>query len=115
MDMNMNVLWHNSDKVTAEQVKRMDMFWGDNSWRQVAYKKTPGLFGEIEEKTHSDIFAEAFRKRLKKVAGFKYVPEPMPMRNTKGGVVYYLFFASPNETGGKIVREIFDTYRNKGL
>lgn len=36
------------------------------------------------------------------------------MRNSKGAIVYYLFFASPNEKGGKIVREIFDRYRGKG-
>ena len=55
-----------------------------------------------------------YRKRLKEVAGFKYVPEPIPMRNSKNAVVYYLFFASSNSTGEKIVKEIFDRYRNRG-
>jgi hypothetical protein len=55
----------------------------------------------------NQMIAEAYRKRLKEVAGFKYVPEPIPMRNSKNAVVYYLFFASPNETGAKIVGEIF--------
>jgi hypothetical protein len=36
------------------------------------------------------------------------------MRNSKGAVVYYLYFASPNKTGARIVNEIFDQYRNKG-
>ena len=57
---------------------------------------------------------EAFRSRLKTIAGFGYVPEPLPMRNTKGAVVYYLFFASPKKTGGKIVTDIFNTYKNRG-
>jgi len=52
---------------------------------------------------------------LNKTAGFNYVPDPIPMRNTKGATIYYLFFASPNETGGKIVKEIFNKYKNKGL
>ena len=55
---------------------------------------------------------EAYRERLKKVAGFKYVPKPIPMRNTKGPVIYYLFFASPNATANKIVDYIFNKYRN---
>jgi hypothetical protein len=38
----------------------------------------------------------------------------MPMRNSKGAVVYYLYFASPNATGGRIVSQIFDKYRAKG-
>jgi three-Cys-motif partner protein len=115
MDMNMNILWHNPDRVSHEQANRMSSFWGDDSWRQAAYTKQLGLFGPIEEKTGNDAIAEAFGHRLREVAGFKFVPEPIPMRNTKGGVVYYLFFASPNETGGKIVKSIFDKYRNAGI
>jgi hypothetical protein len=37
------------------------------------------------------------------------------MRNTTGAVVYYLFFASPNETGAKIVKDIFRKYGNREL
>jgi three-Cys-motif partner protein len=114
MDANMNILWRFPDKVQASQVARMDAVWGDHSWREAAYKKTPGLFGEMEEKATNKAVIDAFRDRLKKVAGFEYVPEPMPMRNSKGSVIYYLFFASPNRTGGKIVKDIFDNYRNKG-
>ena len=115
MDMNRNILWNNPDKVGQKQLGRMNAFWGDESWREAAYEKQQGLFEAIEEKTSNRIIAEAFRERLNKTAGFSYVPEPIPMRNTKGATIYYLFFASPNETGGKIVKEIFDKYKNKGL
>ena len=115
MDMNMNVLWRNPDKVQASQAARMDMFWGDGTWRQAAYTTTPGLFGGIEEKTESHLIAEAFRERLKTVAGFAFVPTPLAMRNTKGGIVYYLFFASPNRTGHNIVTDIFEKWRRKGI
>jgi len=115
MDMNMNVFWRNPDKVRPEQASRMDAFWGDRSWREAAYTKTPGLFGDMEEKAEGDVIAEAFGKRLRDVAGFKYVPRAMPMINTKGAVVYYLFFASPNKTGAKIVKDIFTKYARKGL
>jgi len=57
--------------------------------------------------------AVAFQKRLKEIAGFGYVPEPMPMRNTRGAIVYYLFFATPNKTGNKIVENIMRKYRNR--
>ncbi len=115
MDMNMNVLWSNPDRVEQKQKDRMNAFWGDDSWREAAYKKEKGLFDDIEEKTSNKVIVEAFRKRLKEVAGFKYVPQPIPMRNTKGAIVYYLFFASPNKTGAKIVDDIFDKYRNRGI
>ena len=54
------------------------------------------------------------RDRLKAVAGFKCVPDPTPMRNSSGAILYYLFFASPNKTGQGILQDIFDTYRGKG-
>jgi len=113
MDMNMNVLWNDPDKVQSEQAERMDKFWGDNSWRNAAYQTTQNLFG-YPEKSDNRTIAEAFRKRLTTVAGFQYVPEPLPMKNTKGAIVYYLFFASPNGTGGKIVNQIFEKYKNHG-
>jgi three-Cys-motif partner protein len=93
----------------------MDAAWGDRSWREAAYKKSQGLFEELEQKAGNATIAEAFRQRLIQNAGFKYVPEPMPMRNSTGAIVYYLFFASPNKTGAKIVNHIFRTYREKGL
>lgn len=114
MDMNRNILRSNPDKVKPEQIERMNAFWGDESWRKAAYASPPRLFEDHEEKTTNEAVVKAFRDRLISVAGFKYVPEALPMRNSKGAVVYYLLFASPNETGGKIVREIFNSYRNRG-
>lgn len=115
MDMNMNILWKNPDKVSKTQIARMDAFWGDHSWRSAAYTKTQGLFDEIEEKSSNEAVAKAFQNRLKRVGGFAYVPSPIPMRNSTGSVLYYLFFASPKETGAKIVKDIFDKYRDRGI
>ena len=36
------------------------------------------------------------------------------MRNSKGATIYYLFFASPNRTGSKILTQIFNNYRSWG-
>lgn len=115
MDMNMNVLWKEPEKVDQKHIGRMNAFWGDESWREAAYEKQQGLFDKIEEKTPNKAIVESFRDRLKTIAGFGYVPEPLPMRNTTGATIYYLFFASPKETGGKIVTDIFNTYKDKGL
>lgn len=113
MDANMNVFWRDPSRVDPDQAARMDAVWGGD-WRSAAYQKTQDLFGEVEEKTSNEEIAQAFRNRLKTVAGFKYVPDPMPMRNSEGAIIYYLFFASPNKTGESIVRDIFNTYRSKG-
>jgi three-Cys-motif partner protein len=94
----------------------MNAFWGDDSWRDIAYATTPNLFGDLEtEKQPNKVIAEAFRERLRRVAGFKYVPEPAPMRNSIGAIVYYLFFAAHQPEADKIVTDIFDAYRRRGL
>ncbi|HEV2498379.1 MAG TPA: three-Cys-motif partner protein TcmP [Terriglobia bacterium] len=115
MDMNMNVLRKNPEKANSAQVERMNRFWGVNSWRELMYDSSGNLFGE-DEKVYrgNEVLAEGYRRRLLDVAGFKYVPKPLPMRNTRGATVYYLFFASPNKTGNKIVEYIFEKYRNQG-
>jgi len=115
MDMNRNVFWFNPENVDEAQIERMNSYWGDDSWKQVAYRQTQGLFDTIQEKTSNEVVAEAFRMRLKETAGFKYVPKPIPMRNTRGAIVYYLFFASQNKTGDKIVRYIFNKYKDRGM
>src|SRR5579863_8811302 len=101
-DMNRNVLWHEPDKVTPEQAARMTAYWGDESWREIVYTTTRNLFG-FPEKEPNKVVAEAFRERLMRVAGFKRVPEPVPMRNSNNAIVYYLFFASQKDTAENIV------------
>ncbi len=68
----------------------------------------------MEEKNANEIVTEAFRERLRKAAGFSNVPQPIPMRNTTGATVYYLYFASQKPVAQDIVNHIFDKYRNRG-
>ncbi len=116
MDMHRNVLWSNPEGVDPADISRMNAYWGDGSWKEAAYRPTPNLFGElvsIKEKNRTIAFA--FQKRLNEVAKFRYVPEPIPMRNSIGNIIYYLFFASQNQTGEKIIEYIFNKYRDRGM
>ena len=108
-DMNRNVFWHNSEGVDRDDILRMNRFWGDESWRSVVYETRNNLFG-YPEKEPNEVIAEAFRQRLMNVANFNHVPEPLAMKNSKGAIVYYLFFASHYETAAKIARQIFRKY-----
>jgi three-Cys-motif partner protein len=114
MDINMNVLRNDPGNVDPIQTARMNRFWGDESWRTVMYDNTGNLFGWDEKVAGNEALAEAYRSRLRDVAGFKFVPAPVPMKNSIGRTIYYLFFASPNPTANKIVEYIFNRYRNKG-
>jgi three-Cys-motif partner protein len=115
MDMNRNALWRRPKLVGAEGPARMTAFWGDESWKAAAYDDVPLLFGQSETiKQSNDKIVEAFVHRLKSVAKFKYVPEPLPMRNSTNAVVYYLFFASQQEVAARIFQDIVKKYRNRG-
>ena len=116
MDMNRNSMLKNFELVDSRDNERMSAFWGDDTWKQAAYSESPqrNLFGDAKfEKEPNDVIAERFRERLKSVAGFKFVPEPIRMRNSIGATLYYLFFASQNETGYRIAKHILDKYRNE--
>jgi three-Cys-motif partner protein len=110
-DMNRNVLWRFPEHVDPVDVDRMIRFWGDASWREIMYSEEQSLFRYPEKTGDNETIAQAFRDRLRTAGGFRHVVDPLPMRNSRGAVVYYLFFASQNPTGDKIVREIFSRYR----
>lgn len=112
MDMNQNVLLRNRDRIKPQQATRMTKFWGDESWRDLYIpSRQESLFGEASvEKSSNEAVVEAYRARLKTVAGFKEVPRPMAMRNSTNAVVYYLFFASQKNVAGHIVQDIFRRY-----
>ena len=112
-DINRNVLWRDPEAVEAIQKARLNSYWGDDSWQEVAYRTDTTLFGTMEKQSN-EVVADAFQERLRKIAGFARVPKPIPMRNTKGAVVYYLFFASQKDTAEHIVSDIFGKYERRG-
>jgi len=117
MDMRRNVLLSNPKDATSSNITRMDAFWGSHSWSDIAYFQTQDLFGDFVDVKQKNIklVTSAFRERLLEVAQFKYVPQPIPMRNTKSSILYFLFFASNNKTGNKILTDIFNKYRDRGM
>jgi three-Cys-motif partner protein len=112
MDMNRNVLRPDPSKKKVEDMTR---FWGDASWRDVAFRRESTLFGPAEDvKVQNWELVQAFRERLQSTASFRYVPDPIAMRNTQRAAVYYLFFGGNNETGARIVKDVFQTAASKG-
>ncbi|HEX3339895.1 MAG TPA: three-Cys-motif partner protein TcmP [Pseudolabrys sp.] len=113
MDMNRNAFWRNPEKVPQDGIERMNRFWGDGSWKQAAYAKSKQpsfLFETEDEKQPNTAIVAAFQQRLKNVAGFKYVPAPLPMLNSRNAAVYYLFFASAKPVAEDIITSIFKKY-----
>jgi three-Cys-motif partner protein len=114
MDINRNALRKNPEKAVSSKVAQMTRLWGDETWLDAGYDQIQTLFDySVPMKVSNERFAEAFRERLEKKAGFKYVPKPMPMRTKTNSVIYYLYFASQKEAGMDIVNDIFNKYRLK--
>ena len=116
MDINRNAIWKNPGQVPQGGIDRMNAFWGDETWRDIAYQDSgqQDLFDfSSKDKQESKIIVDAFRSRLRDHGKFKYVPEPMPLKNSKNVVIYYLFFASQNKTANKIATYLFKKYGAK--
>jgi three-Cys-motif partner protein len=116
MDMNRNAIWREPEKASAADLDRMNRFWGNETWHDVAYvesRQKSFLFEPDKEKQPNDVIADAFRERLKKVAGFTYVPPPLPMKNSNNATLYYLFFGSAKPVAENIINGIFKTRGRK--
>jgi three-Cys-motif partner protein len=114
MDMNRNAIWRGPENARKDGIERMNRFWGDESWREAAYVESDQgnfFFKRKLVKQDNEAIVKAFQKRLKTVAGFEFVPDPLPMRNSNNAVVYYLFFASQAPVAKKIITDIFKKYR----
>jgi three-Cys-motif partner protein len=98
------------ERTPPQQAAALTRFWGDERWREAAYHPSSQkeLFEDVSlEKLSNGAVVAAFRARLRDVAGFRNVPEPVAMKNSTGATVYYLFFASQNQVANKIVNDIF--------
>lgn len=113
MDLNRNVLWHERDKVRKSEKDGFTKVFGNEEWESAAYTTNMNLFNdEYSQKNKTSNVLNAYRNRLKSDAGFKYVPEPIAIKNTAGAIVYHLFFGSQNEAANKVATHILKKFKN---
>ncbi|MEI6633450.1 MAG: three-Cys-motif partner protein TcmP [Chlamydiota bacterium] len=108
MDINRNTLRSRLNDASAIDIVSFKEFWGGEEWIGKMYQ--PDLFGDLDKVGTNRTLAGLFQQRLREVAGFKFVPNPILMKNTKGGELYFLFFASHQPVAQKIVEDIFTKY-----
>jgi len=117
MDMNRKVLWTDPSGVEPAQAARMDRFWGagGEGWREACYEREPGLFGDfpLRKKPGNVPAVNAYRKRLRDVAGFPHVSKALEMRNEEGAILYYLIGASQVPQAVRVFNSIFEKWRRK--
>jgi three-Cys-motif partner protein len=110
MDINRNALRRNRDSALQSKIDQLTALWGDSSWEDAAFSGKGNLFN-TPEKVSNEEFELAWRERLKRKAGFKFVSKPMPMKTKNNSVIYYLYFASQKPVAASIVDDIFNKYR----
>ncbi len=113
MDLNRRVLWHERDRVPQVHIDSANVVFGTDLWQPVAYSTNTNLFSE-EFSTKNDTRAvlKFYRERLKSVAGFQYVPEPIAISNTAGAIMYHLYFGSQKEVANRVASFILKKFKN---
>ncbi len=109
-----------SGDISDAWLKKLEFFLGLDRSEILPFsydkKKVRTLFGEIERVQKKEqvnkMASELYQKRLKDV--FKYVTNPLPLRNRKGWIMYHLIFVSNNKTAHKIASDILNKYKNHG-
>jgi three-Cys-motif partner protein len=112
MDINRNALRRKRDRALQSKIEQLTTLWGDKSWENAAFSSAGKLF-EDPTKVSNEQFEAAWRERLKKKAGFKFISDPMPMKTKTNAVIYYLYFASQKPVAASIVGQIFNKYRKR--
>lgn len=110
MDINRNTLRSRLANADDANIAAFTAFWGSDDWKDLMYAQD--LFGDLDKTGSNQKLATAFQKRLKDVAGFNFVPDPILMHNSKGGPLYYLYFASHQSVAQKVILSIFKKYGN---
>ncbi len=109
MDLLRNVCRNDFRKITPVGFRRMNAFWGDETWRELMYERQGNQTVRVGD---TGKLALAYCKRLREIAQFEYVLDPLPMKNSQGIPLYYLIFACEdklaNKIGGQIIRKFVD-------
>ena len=97
-------------KIPEHLCKKLDKSLGTVKWREDFYQENPqlSLFDknpEIEKIASFESIKRFYLKRLKTV--FQGVADnPLPLKNSKNSILFYLFFAVGNPRGKKIALDI---------
>jgi three-Cys-motif partner protein len=78
---------------------RLDVMFGSENWRDLAYEGKPSLLGETVSKREdaADRLLQWYRNRLR--TEFGHVSDAQLVNNTKGRPLYYLIWAGPHVKG----------------
>lgn len=106
LDMAINRLIKRDGNIPSTWAEQLDLCFGGDHWREAAYERSSGLFGEQHSKRAdcAQRLLSLYLEQLKKTFG--HVSRPSLVRNTRGTGLYYLIWASGNHRGLRIANHI---------
>jgi len=116
--LGVNRLLVGDGKISEGWIGRLELFLGltEQEIKNYFYEERTEqtLFGEMtrtQKKSEAiDKAAKLYKNRLSQV--FKYVTDPLELKNEKNSVMYHYLFASNNKTAAKIAKDIIKTHSN---
>lgn len=106
LGMTINRLIKRDQVIPENWQAQLDMCFGCQNWRDVAFKTETDLLGEVSRKRDdaAEYLLNLYVRRLADLFG--NVATPSLVRNTRGAPLYYLIWASSNPRGKKIANHI---------
>jgi len=108
MDAHRTVLLADEGQIRPTMRAKMNAYWGDETWLDDLYS-TDGMLpidGLTRRKREPRALIDAFRQRLITAGGYSVVSNGIPMRNTKGNVVYHLLVGSHSAKAAQVIRAL---------
>jgi three-Cys-motif partner protein len=115
--MGVNRLLKKDGQITKAWLNRLELFLGMDEQEIKSYffreKTETTLFGEWKKVAKTEKAIEQAAKLYKNRLGniFKYVTEPMSLKNERNSTMYHLIFVSNNAAALKIANDIIKKYK----
>ena len=90
-------------KVRPEDEDRATALFGTDAWRAIYARRVDG---KLSAKDAKEEYVNLMRWRLSEDLGYNRT-HPLELKNTRGGTIYHMLFATDNDAGDKIMAEIY--------
>jgi len=96
-----------SDTIYEKSMKDANDFFGTPEWFKIGYEKRVIDLTKGEQyvkiKDFEEKILEFYARRLKQRAGFNFVSNPLPFRNSQNAKVYYILIMSHHYLGNNLI------------
>jgi len=91
------------EKVSDADVARANRLFGTEDWRRIYDLRLAGTITAAEAREE---YVNLMRWRLERVLGYRFA-HPFELKNTKGGTLYHMIFATDSDAGTRIMESIY--------